>query len=82
MNSRRLTIALAIGACGLALSGCETLGRRHSSTSQPPAHWGKEPDQGSTDLPEEARNQHKGGGMPGALSSQGSDIEKSLGVGR
>jgi hypothetical protein len=87
MDPRRpLRAALVLGACSIALSatGCDTLHRlgHRNSASQPPEHWGKDPDEGTTELPAELKDQHKPTRLSGAWSSEAADIERSLGVGR
>jgi hypothetical protein len=80
---RRLRLALAISIWGACSVGCETLhrlGTRKDSDSQPPPGWGKAPEENASGLPPEAQSQHRATTLRGALSSEGADIEKNLGV--
>jgi hypothetical protein len=88
MKRRRIWLAPAI-ACvvGSALAGCEAMERRKGGSKvETPLVMPGEPlaGQGQDASPEEAaaRRQFKSNRLPGALSDQGAEIERSFGIGR
>jgi hypothetical protein len=79
MNKPIRWLRVVIGCAGVAVAGCESLQKRgHEHTTRstaPPIQAEAEPD-----APSGPKGFFKNSRLPGALSSEGAEIEKSLGV--
>lgn len=82
MKYRILWLALAIGCAGAGLTGCETLNwfGRKSSSSSDAMHSAATSDTESDDAPAGPKGFFKPTRLSGALSSEGAEIERHLGV--
>lgn len=80
MKRRTLWLGLVAGCTVLAQTGCETLrsGRRDRSVEVPVAVDDAEGE--SSSAPSGPKGFFSNSRLPGALSSEGADIERSLGV--
>jgi hypothetical protein len=78
MKKPNLWLGVALGCVGVSLAGCENMPKRGQQSSTHSAAPVSESDSDPT--PPQAKGFFKSTRLPGSMSSEGADIEKSLGV--
>ena len=78
----RLVLVLGLGCSGMMVSGCETWNgfTRRGSTTEPTPVAVDDGDGAEAKGPSGPKGFFKSTRLPGAMSSEGAEIERSLGV--